>query len=446
MISKALSSTLLVLTMMTSSCECETTCGELRLAGQAIDWPTVTNTTCASSADSTRIKLYFESSGSMVGYGDEDVASSYFSSIREVVSNLNNSSQEVNLNIVNDGVFSAPCSYKTLCDKMLEGNAFEDEVLSSVGNKRHTDFQEIFRNILDNTSENEIAVLTTDLLYSEQANSQNSQRLLGTLETMITEEFENNPKQVELLMIRFTSKFNGRFFNCNSPYKSVKINKERPFFVLIFAGREKMSQVMECPDFQKFRNWESYKNYKNHHWFKPERSVPFEPLVNNAKNLQQFALVSATHGEDTNALPELMICSSCSPENSWELKVKVDLTSTNAPDSVVTNLKNWEIETESNVQIDSISTKELNKESSVTLFLKGNFGNGSDHLKINLYKNFPDWIHDQNSNDDSDINATSFSSTSFGLTAFCNGIWKSYNPIPTSAKHCSFSFHLKYEF
>ena len=208
------------------------------------------------TALSIRPKLYLEHSGSMFGYDGPTVNGNFR---RTIVSLLNTfpAPQSTPLFIVNDKVYPYRKSYT---DLIKSANLFQ----STIGNTAYTDFGQLFTTITTDLRENELAILTTDLIYSDAgAGGQLAGRVAATAQSLATLALKAYAKDGALLVWQLDSEFSGQYYPFNSPNRGQTYRGNRPVYLLFFARNATMNRLLTDPAYTTLRTMSRYPGYKN---------------------------------------------------------------------------------------------------------------------------------------------------------------------------------------
>ena len=105
-------------------------------------------------------------------------------------------------------------------------------------------------------------------------------------------------------------------------------------------------------------------------------------------------------------------------------------------DSFLTNVANYNVQSQSgfDITIRAIKPEDVNNNNRSYLdgmthliTAKGKFATSRDELSITLANQFPEWIKASTTTSDIDPNAANFSTTTFGLERFLQGIYDAFS-------------------
>lgn len=203
-------------------------------------------------------KLYFEHSGSMFGYDGPKVNGNFRHTIDNLLTTLTQS-DTTQVFIVNDQVYPYPKSYTEL---IKSGNLFQ----SRIGKSDRTDFEKIFRTITDSLKENELAILTTDLIYSDKGTGvQIASRIAETAKELARNSLKSYAKDGSLLVWQLSSGFSGSYYSFDSPNSGHTYQGDRPVYLIFFARNATMDRLLTDETYARFRETteERYPGYRN---------------------------------------------------------------------------------------------------------------------------------------------------------------------------------------
>ena len=218
-----------------------------KLTSDAEEISEMTDTTYEISEIKEVDKLIFflENSGSMFGYvtdpGNFQNAIVRLAYLPEFDNSdkrfyfINGTSQPVK----NSGIF---VNYIGDDPDILRSNLNRDS-FRKYGDTRLSDLTRIFEIALDSTSLNEVAIIVSDCIYDVGEESDPITALqIETLRTnrLFRERLVN--ENIQTILIKAYSQFNGRYFFASQPQYKV-INQQRPYYFLIFGESELLSKI-----------------------------------------------------------------------------------------------------------------------------------------------------------------------------------------------------------
>ncbi|HBN47120.1 MAG TPA: hypothetical protein DD401_05815, partial [Prevotella sp.] len=171
--------------------------------------------------------IYLERSGSMIPYDSKD----------------------------GDGSFRAAVM-------ALQNNLPGKSTIDSVGEKGYTDFRQIFDNILNRTTDDQVSILVTDLIYSvRDMQGVNPQRVFSEIEGMTNAVFKSEVKRKSLLVVRMTGSYNGPYYSYDNSVKPFA--GRRPYYIIIVASNANMARLTRDATLRTFADMERMRGYDN---------------------------------------------------------------------------------------------------------------------------------------------------------------------------------------
>ena len=210
----------------------------------------------------------------MFGYDGPAVNGNFKNTITQLLNQFDNPAA-TQIFIVNDKVYPYPKSYS---DLIKSATLFQYKT----GNAAYTDFGQIFQTIAGDLQENQLGILTTDLIYSEKsATGQNSAKIMATAQNLVQIALKNYAKTGSLLVLKLHSEYSGRYFPFNSPNKGKAYKGQRPYYVLLFAKNATMTRLLTDPQYAQLRDFSTYPGFENRLLFGNDgkTQTPFYTIV-----------------------------------------------------------------------------------------------------------------------------------------------------------------------
>jgi hypothetical protein len=244
------------LVWFSSGCSSSTRRGRTDITAPVTASPTETATARPAVARPIKPKLYLEHSGSMRGYDGPQVDGNFRNTIIALLNTFPNPNA-VMVSIVNDKVYPYP---KSFADLIKSGNLFQ----TRVGNPAYTDFEQIFKTVVAELDPDELAILTTDLIYSDKGTSgQIAARVTATARSLAQLALKPYARDGALLVLQLHSEFRGSYYPFNQPNKGVPYRGNRPYYVLFFAKNDTMDRLLTDPAYVGLRDFGRYPGFDN---------------------------------------------------------------------------------------------------------------------------------------------------------------------------------------
>lgn len=329
----------------------------------------------------------------------------------------------------------------------LQNNLPGKSSVDSIGEKGYTDFRQIFDNILNKTSDSDVSILVTDLIYSTRdMQGVNPQKVFSEAQEMINAVFKDEVKHKAMLVVRMTGSYNGPYYaydNSVHPY-----NGRRPYYIIIVGSNDAIGQLTTDAQFRTFADINSMRGYDNQCLFtaQPIYHPYCSFLLQNDLIRGRFRVA---HGQDTQ-ITRLIDVEPDDDSGDVQLVLAVDLSKMFIDERYLTDVNNYEVESDDGVkikQIRTITSKDLTQKerkyaaSATHLFvLSANKVSRTAEVTIRLRNRLPQWVDSGSTDNDLTPNA----GTTFALKYLMNGIYESYRRNAED-EPCYFELHLQLE-
>ena len=312
----------------------------------------------------------------------------------------------------------------------LQNNLPGKVTLDSVGEKGYTDFRQIFDKILNQTADDQVSILVTDLIYSvKNMQGVNPRRVFSEIEGMTNAVFKDEVKRKSLLVVRMMGSYVGPYYSYDNTVKPFA--GRRPYYIIIVASNDNMVRLTHDATLRSFADMERMRGYDNmclmtaDELYKPYYSF----LLSNRDVRGRFR---PKRGQDsrvhdfTDIMPD---------RNSGDvhLVLAVDLSHLFIDQRYLLDVSNYKVKADDDVRIKAI--RKIDK-ADITPTEKKYLGTAThifvlqapkithrQEVEIKLLNRLPQWI--TASSTDSDI--TPDGVTTFGLRYLLGGIFNSYN-------------------
>lgn len=312
----------------------------------------------------------------------------------------------------------------------LQNNLPGKSTVDSVGEKGYTDFRQIFDNILNRTTDDQVSILVTDLIYSVRGmQGVNPQRVFSEIAGMTNAVFKDEVKRKSLLVVRMMASYNGPYYSYDNSTKPFA--GRRPYYIIIVASNANMVRLTHDATLRTFAEMERMRGYDNmclmtaDDLYKPYYSF----LLSNDDVRGRFR---PERGQDS----QVRSLTGIEPDRNSgdiQLALAVDLGHMLIDQHYLTDVRNYVVEADDDVRIKEI--RKINKRditpaekkylgSATHIFvLQASAINHGQDVEIKLLNRQPQWI--AASSTDSDLTPDGL--TTFGLKYLLGGIFDSYN-------------------
>lgn len=375
-------------------------------------------------------KLYLERSGSMTFYDHPKGNGEFKSVLTSMLNNFGTVNDEKSIvYVVNDNVYDSKLTFKEL---VQSNNIFA--ATNKLGNPKYTDFDLIFKKILKDLKPGEVSLLFSDLIYSPKERDKSYAKVLDEAQALTQNVFQLYAENASLLVLKFNGDYRGRYYPHNG--NSVPYSGQRPYYVCVLADNATMDVFLKSDKYVNLRKWNSYKNFENFQFFSSSQTQknPYYTVDLSDKEIK---------GDYVQGSKELMnrtkeVHSLEDVEHDFDgklaISVLVDLSDLYLSESLKTNRQMYAIDSPQKFEVENVIA--INNIKGVThkiLISSDKKRGGERKVTIGLKKVFPTpWIEASNSDNDEDVNASSFAETTFGFKSLMNGIDQAYDPDNSS--------------
>lgn len=365
------------------------------------------------------LTIYFERSGSMTPYDTPGGGGQLKKAVNDLI-NFFPSKEGVKINIVNDNIYP----YSGSVDSFLQDrNIYEST--KGTGNASYTDFKLIFEKIIQAQKPGNVSVLITDLIYSPQNTANVSVEKILNEENSVATSIFKTYKGKSIIVHKFMGDYNGQYY----PYNGAPFayNGKRPFYVIIVADSSTIDRMNGDDQYAKFIRPDGVQNSYRFNQAQSELKVKVVPDWKD--NVGRFRQSRSESNLLTN-------CEGDRETGILCFTMAANLKPLAKDESFLTNVANYNVQSQSGFGItiraitpDDITNNNRSYLDGMTHLItaKGKFATSRDELTITLANQFPEWIKTSSSTSDINPSAADFSSTTFGLERFLQGIYDAFS-------------------
>ncbi|MCF6297999.1 MAG: hypothetical protein L3J08_08460 [Flavobacteriaceae bacterium] len=399
----------------------------------------VDQVTKSESSDISKINFYFENSASMNGYltGDD-----FLETLNRIIGNMNE--EILNSYFVNTSEYAA--------DNILD--RIEKRNIKTMGIE-NSDHQFIFENAIKNATDNELSIVITDGIYSVDGKSPNIVSI--KIENAFKKALQQN--EIETVILKLSSNFNGTYYSesCEPGHKAIKINQERPYYVLLFGNSEiinkAMNEIVVIKDLPGFKEQARFFITKN-------KSINYTILTQgeekHANKLEAENKYSKDNIKSIKGERFALGGFKSTPKEDKYLRfgIAIDYSKYSLPDSYLTDVNNYEVDDKTGYKVVKVTNISNLKSNTKTYDVLENLKTKYTHiiivkatnglfgdLEIDLKKNLPSWI--RNSGMDNDCEIIDNTTQTFAFDQLINGISKAYEKVNDNDKYIELKLKIK---
>ncbi len=393
-----------------------------------------------------KFKFFLERSGSMTPFDATATSGDFKDAIFSLLNSIpENDDTENLLYVVNDSVYNYEKSY---ADFISCTNIFDDT--KDIGDPRYTDFTCIFSNIMERTGKNELSILVSDLIYStKNMSSVTKEKIVKEAKNMTTHAFKKHSGK-RVLVIKMIGDYSGNYYSYNNPSKGVFYSGKRPYYFVMVSSPEVMKKLFTLDKYKDFVNFKSYNGYQDFYCFSEKDNQPeFSVLLTNPRIDGRYG---AVRGQEklihniNNAEPNR--------DGIFSVTIAVDLSNVIVSEEVLKDKNNYQIDSQSGYSIKSVDR--INDKDRMDVKLSQTIPNAThfitlttnkriknETVSVSLNNKLPKWIYDTNSDDDTDIYDSNFSTSTFAFKSLMKGIYDVYYGTTDVPSFFKFDINIK---
>ena len=371
------------------------------------------------------LTIYLERSGSMTAYDTPQGGGE----LKKVANDLINffptpegaaANSNVNIAIVNDGIYdyNAP-----IADFLKDKNIYA--TTANLGDARYTDFGEILRTLLSRQGSNDVAVLLSDMIYSPRdTHNVSVEKIFNEVNSLATDVFKQFPDKAVVL-----SKVRGSYHGTYYPYNgaSWRYDGARPFYVMLIADRRVIDRITTDNAFARFAGISQAEH--SYRFNQPQTGVEATLLPNWDGSKGRFRVA-----RDGNL--RLERCEEDRATGLLRFSIAADLSRLNKTDRFLCDAANYTVTSAGGYKIEVSPIAHEQRNGNMKSYLEGKTHvitltgapqSSRDQVVVNICNQFPEWIVESSSRDDSSASLPRFDETTFALEPFMRGIYSAYS-------------------
>ena len=365
------------------------------------------------------LTVYFERSGSMTPYDTPGGGGQLKKAVNDLI-NFFPGKDGVKINIVNDNIYP----YNGTVDSFLQDrNIYEST--KDTGNASYTDFKLIFEKIIQAQKPGNVSVLVTDLIYSPQNTADVSVEKILNEENSVATSIFKTYKGKSIIVNQLMGDYNGQYY----PYNGAPFayNGKRPFYVIIVADATTIDRMSADDKYAKFLRSNDVKN--SYRFNQAQSELNFKVVPDWKENVGKFRPSRSENNVLTN-------CEGDRETGVLCFTLAANLKPLAKDDAFLTNVANYTVQSQNGFEITIRAIKPEDVTNNNRSYLegmthlitaKGKFKTSRDELSISLPNQFPSWIKESTTTSDTDSSAANFSTTTFGLERFLQGIYDAFS-------------------
>lgn len=381
--------------------------------------PPMTWNTKQYGQKSLSLSIYFERSGSMVPYDQASGGGQLKKAVNDLI-NFFPGGENASINIVNDNIYP----YGGTVESFLQDRDIYAST-KGVGDASYTDFKVIFDKIFQAQKPGNVAVLITDLIYSPKNTAGVSVDKIFNEENSLATSIFTKYKGKSIIVNQLRGDYDGQYYPYNG--QPFQYKGQRPFYAIIIADASTIDRMAKDNRFANFLNLSGTINSYRFNQANTTLDYNLVPVWNN--NAGRCRESRDQKGLITN-------CEADRETGILAFSVAVNFNGLQKDDAFLSNPSNFTLQSQNGftVKVEKIDPSAITGNNKAylegmthVLTFTGKLGTAKDEITVNLRNDFPAWIEQSTSRDDSNASATGFATTTFGLERFLRGIYDAFS-------------------
>jgi hypothetical protein len=390
----------------------------------ATDAAPVTTSPAPTAARPLRLSLYLEASGSMFPYDAPGTTGQFKQTLNTLLNGFEQlQPAQSKLFVVNTDVTPLDLSQS---DFIKTPNVFG--LTKGKGKSVSTNFEKIFRDILQQTGPGQISVLVSDLIYSDPALAGMSQaKTLDAAQSLMTTVFNGTARSQSVLVVKLSADFRGLYYPAVG--KPVKYSGLRPYYLCFIGPNEAMHQFLTDPAYATLRDFKQLPGYAEQ-WFvgnDVKATAPYySALPNDPARKGRFRKAEEEVRQHTAYCHRLTDIDPDRTGKGLSIPVAADLSRQHLPESLLTDPTQYTVDGPDKFRVVSVKPYAGGGGATHKLLITSlNPTQGARTVTIRLRRTFPPgWVARTATTQDNPPDATS----TFGLDRLLQGLEAAYNP------------------
>lgn len=387
------------------------------------------------------LRLMLERSGSMDGYDARSGSGDFKRAVGEMLTRFPGDSKEVF--IVNDGVYPYTGSLNSFVQ--------DKDIFSStkgVGDPSYTDFAKIFDFALTDTVPERITVLVTDMIYSPRGTrGVSASKIFNEAGTLATTLFTSH-KDKSVIVVKLTGDFHGTYYPYSRP-SGVNYSGSRPYYMIVIGSASAMQKLRGDAEYASFADFGSLPGYEADYFFNRNRlPLGYYGVMPRGKGTTGSYELAGDGDGAAHALKEVR---GEKGDGLFTLRVAVDLSQVPATDVYLCDKANYEADGGLTIEkaeavtpaMTDARTKRYLEKATHLITLKGSARNLPERSTVTLKNRMPSWIAQSTAESDAEPAAPGFSTSTFGLLPFMQGIYSAYYGTASVPDFINFTISFK---
>lgn len=389
---------------------------------------TATAVTTTSAAKPLQAQLYLESSGSMFPY-EADAGGDFNNAVQQVIGAFHNlPPHKARLYTVNDKVYPLNVDLPTFIGTP---NLFS--LTKGKGNPTTTNFRGIFNHLLDSLRQGQVAILVSDLIYSDASTAKvSASAALANIRDLMDVTFSPHAGKSAVLVVKMKSDFKGKYYARTG---AISYAGSRPYYLVLISDKATMQRLLTEEKLAPLRRFADLPGYEAQHYFGPGVTPTYSVLEKDPNQAGEFDPDAKEEVQGSGEIIHAIENVEADPATGQlTIAVGVKLRGLPLDASYLTNPASYQITSPDGFKVSKVQlnpTTAPGYTHKILLSTKQRVSSGKHEVRIALRRQFPPtWVIRTGTDNDGRSNPN-FANTTFGFTALMQGIENAYNKDQT---------------
>jgi hypothetical protein len=375
-------------------------------------------------------RLYLERSGSMVFYDTGN--RNFVTAMRQIINRFPQYSMDKRLvYVVADRIAHWDIPFS---DFLQVSNIFQET--RGMVDASWTDFPAIFRDILNNTRDNEISILFSDMIYDVKTSIPgiSPEGFAGQGQEMTHAIFNTYGADFGIIIIKMNGDYEGMYYPPMATPFTYKGN--RPYYISLIGKTQTLHKLMTGQQYMAVKEFQSLPGFEaSHAIYRMSQSPWYSIVVPHSRNSRyvQPSRASLQSGR-INQLTDVRMHDR---ENNFSFVIAADLSGLWFDESFKTDPANYRVNSRDDFIIEEIvpvrqgdlssPARRYARDATHLIILKTDrLNNPRQEITIDVINEFPRWVSSSSTFDDTGGNVAGFSGTTFGMEQMVRGIYNAF--------------------
>ncbi|MFU2093757.1 hypothetical protein [Ornithobacterium rhinotracheale] len=351
------------------------------------------------------INVFLENSGSMDGYveGVTEFEQSIYSLLSDI--RISKVSDSLNLFYINSNIIPQGSDVESFINN-LDSKSFRDKG----GNRSSSDFSDVLKKVLEETSKNEVSIFISDCIFSPGKDSNAAEYLINQqigIKNAFASALQINSR-MSVVVLQLNSKFKGSYYNIND--EPVDFDGERPFYIWFMGSHKYLKNIFSKVNIGKLKGGSVQNIF-----------VQIPEIEKLKYGLLRYPKKGNFTQVDYNTIEDAKYNAAT---GGFMFAVGVDFSDVLLGDKYLLDLDNYEV-SDKGYRID-VSKQREGKYTHNILFSTDRKIIPMSVIRVVLKNEFPKWVESSNDDVGVDIQSKDSQGKTFGLKYLLGGVYDAY--------------------